>query len=179
MEGHEHVAGSHPVVPPLPTVAASVWPLAAMPESRPVPASSAQSIEFPGTAASLKGSDFEETYLALAFPFHLAQAGPVQLMFNTNVPCRVWVEDGFLLEREGGVMAPSFHRVPAGQSAVVDLPGGAHILTAVLKRPDSGQTAQWVVGAGDPVTKQWIATAFHGGVEPSHNANSTVPGSSQ
>jgi len=117
-------------------------------------------VELPGTFTSWQHSDFEDEYLLVQYSFSLGKSEPVLVMFNCNQSCRVWVDGSFLFEREAGVMAPSFHRVPERQQAEVQLEAGAHQLIAAIKRPVNGQAAQWVVGIGEPVSKQWIPGAF-------------------
>lgn len=121
---------------------------------------SACELELPGTFACWPQSDFEDEYLLVQYSFTLENAQAVLAMFNCNQSCRVWVDGSFLFEREAGVMAPSFHRVPERQQVEVELEAGTHQLIAAIKRPVNGQAAQWVVGIGEPVSKQWIPGAF-------------------
>lgn len=120
----------------------------------------AQEIEMPGTFVTFDSRDFAEEYLMVRYPFKLGKARSVLAMFNSTQACRVWVNGQFLFERDSDVMAPSFHRVPRHQQAKVQLEGGTHYLVAAVKRPASGQVAQWVVGIGDPEDYQWIPDAL-------------------
>lgn len=120
----------------------------------------ARELELPGTFTTWAQSVFEDEYLLVQYSFFLENRQAVLAMFNCNRACRVWVDGSFLFEREAGVMAPSFHRVPAGQQAEVELEAGVHQLVAAVKRPSNGQEAQWVVGIGEPESKQWIPRAF-------------------
>ena len=121
----------------------------------------ARAIRFDGTFMVFPAAQFEDEWMLLRFPFELRRAQSVIAMFNTPQACRVWLDGELLFEREGGAMAPSFHRVPAGQSGVADLEVGAHQSTVAVRRPQSSHVAQWVVGIGDAKTHQWIAAAFH------------------
>jgi ADP-ribosylglycohydrolase len=120
----------------------------------------AREIELPGTFTQWPQSAFEEEYLLVKFPFELAEAQPVLALFNTPQTCRVWVDGQFLFERDGGVMAPSFHRAPPHQVEKINLTAGAHDLVAAVKRPADGKDAQWVVGIGNASNHQWIPDAF-------------------
>jgi ADP-ribosylglycohydrolase len=117
-------------------------------------------MELSGTAAKLPESTFEDEFAIVEYQFILEESREVLVMFNTPQSCRVWVDGAFLLERENSVMAPSFHRAPPNQSAAMYLEKGRHILVAAVRRPTDQQNAQWVVGVGETVSKQWIANAF-------------------
>ena len=120
----------------------------------------AQELELSGTFTTWAQSDFADEYLLVQYPFLVETPQRVLAMFNCNQACRVWVDGHFLFERGEGVMAPSFHRVPAHQQVEVELEAGVHQLVAAVKRPSNGQDAQWVVGIGEPQSKQWIPGAF-------------------
>ena len=120
----------------------------------------ARAIELDGTFTVFPHARFEDEWLLLRFPFCLRQSQSVMAMFNTPQECRVWLDGALLFERDGGLMAPSFHRVPAQQSGVAQLQAGAHELVAAVQRPADGHAAQWVVGIGDAQTHQWIPDAF-------------------
>jgi len=117
-------------------------------------------MELNGTVAELAKSTFEDEFAIVEYQFILEESREVLVMFNTPQSCRVWVDGAFLLERESGVMAPSFHRAPPNQSAAMYLEKGRHTLVAAVRRPADQQNAQWVVGVGEAVSKQWIANAF-------------------
>jgi len=97
--------------------------------------------------------------LIVRYPFHLTRARRVCMMFNSPHPCRVWVNGQYAFGRDGGRMAPSFHRVPVNQSARIDLPAGDHELIAAIMCPERGEI-NWVAGIGDDATNQWIEDAF-------------------
>ena len=117
-------------------------------------------VELKSTFTTLPKSTFEDEIAIVEYPFILEENREVLVMFNTPQSCRVWVDGAFLLERESGVMAPSFHRAPPHQVAAIYLEKGRHTLTAAVQRPADAQDAQWVVGIGDAVSKQWIVEAF-------------------
>jgi ADP-ribosylglycohydrolase len=117
-------------------------------------------VEWKSTFATLSQSTFEEELLILQYEIYLDDDRDVLVLFNTPQPCRVWVDGEFLFERDGGVMAPSFHRAPQDQIAQIYLEKGTHTLVASLRHPADRQDAQWVAGIGDAASKQWIADAF-------------------
>lgn len=114
----------------------------------------------PGTWATLPADAFVGDVLVLRYTFHLDQSQTARILFNTREACRVWVDGQYAFGREGGLMAPSLHRVPAGQSANLDLTAGEHVLLAAVQRPANGREAEWVVAVGDPITNQWLPQAF-------------------
>ena len=57
-------------------------------------------------------------------------------------------------------MAPSFHRAPWYQSAMLDLKQGVHVLEAEMTRVPEGQLPNWVVGVACGDTMQWVPDAF-------------------
>ena len=81
-------------------------------------------------------------------------------MFNTREASRVWVDGSYAFGREGGLMAPSLHRVPQGQATNRTLAAGEHVLLAALRRPLEGRVAEWVVAVGDAHTSQWLPGVF-------------------
>lgn len=141
-------------------VRAQVAFAATLPEIVPVFSSDHTWMALEGTFSRMQAECFDEEWLLLHLPFQVEKSGEVLLMFNTGQECRVWVDGKLLLERGGGVMAPSLHRAPEHQKATRVLAEGQHSLVAAIRRPASGHTAQWVVAAGDPDTKQWHPRAF-------------------
>ncbi len=117
-------------------------------------------VELPGYSVLWPNSRFEDECLVVRYRFALPADRDVKLMFNTPGHCRVWLDGNALLEREGGRMAPSFHRAPDHQCARVRLEAGTHELLAAVARPAAGRDAQWVAGVGDANTDQWLPTAF-------------------
>lgn len=121
---------------------------------------SAVPVALPGTVGRLAAAEFAGNVLLLRYTFHLSSARTVRVMFNTPQECRVWVDGAFAFERGGGVMAPSFHRVPKDQSVDLALSAGQHTLSAAVRRPETGSTAEWVAGVADKPTMQWIPEGF-------------------
>ena len=132
-----------------------------MPTPRPTLPADAEAITLPGTFATLAAKDFGGPTLLIEFALDLAAGREILLMFNSPQPHRVWLNDDLVIARESGRMAPSFHRVPVNQWAHVELPAGRHAVTVASTRPDAG-VAEWVIGAGDRATRQWLPDAFRG-----------------
>ncbi len=133
-----------------------------MPTPCPTLPASAKSVRFTGTSGSLASDAFEAPTLLMRMRFHISadETGRQQFMFNSPQPHRVWLDGELLLGREEGRMAPSFHRTPLNQWAMVDLLAGEHEVVVALSRPTSGD-ATWVIGLGNPKSKQWLPKAFH------------------
>lgn len=115
---------------------------------------------FPGTQARMSRRAFTGEVLLVSYPFTLSAARRVRVMFNTRERCRVWLDGTYRFGRDGGVMTPSFHRVPRDQFADLDLTAGPHELRAAIARPSEDREAEWVVGIGDAVSKQWLPDVF-------------------
>lgn len=99
--------------------------------------------------------------LVLQFRFRVPAAGDYAVMFNTKAQVQVWVDGTLAFQRQaGGAMAPSFHRVPWNQSAVLRLTAGWHELKAVLQRMPDNAAPDWVVGVGYAGNTQWVPDAF-------------------
>ncbi len=113
-------------------------------------------VVFAGTYATWPIAEFEDEFLIVRYRFAIPETRDGMIMLNTPTQCRVWFDNQLLFERDGGRMAPSFHRIPSRQSGDVTLTAGEHEIVAAIRRPASGEVAQWVVGVGDPVTKQWL-----------------------
>lgn len=111
----------------------------------------------PGTFATYAAGRFEAEYLLVRYRFQLEQDREVLVLFNTPQNCRVWMNGERLFAREGGRMAPSFHRAPPDQMARMSLAAGTHEILATLQRPADGRDAEWVVGLGDPASTQWLS----------------------
>ena len=134
--------------------------LPALGADAPAMPADAEPLTLPGTFAGLPDAAFWDDVLLLRFTFHQDEAGPTRLLFNTPAACRVWVDRTYAFGRDGGVMAPSLHRVPEGQATNLDLGAGEHTILAAVARRPGGRDAEWVVAVGDPATNQWLPGAF-------------------
>jgi hypothetical protein len=132
-----------------------------MPTPRPDLPESAQQVDLAGTYGRMAHADFEKPTLLLEYILELTTAREVMLMFNSPQPHRVWLGDDLVIGREIGRMSPSFHRAPLHQWHFAHLPVGKTRVTVAITRPASGD-AEWVIGAGDRETRQWLPHAFRG-----------------
>ena len=98
--------------------------------------------------------------LQMTFKFKVPADGRYCVMFNTKSQSVVKVDGELAFRREPGSMAPSFHRAPWNQSAMLDLKQGVHVLEAELTRVPSGTRPDWVVGVAYGDTMQWVPDAF-------------------
>lgn len=120
-------------------------------------------VKFSGTLARLPYGAFRKPVALVRYRIKMDTARSVRVMVNTPANCRVWLDGTYLFGREGGRMAPSFHRAPLNQSANADLSAGVHELVIALAAPaHPQQDTLWVVGLGDPKTKQWLPNFFCG-----------------
>ena len=98
--------------------------------------------------------------LQMTFKFKVPADGRYCVMFNTKSQSEVKVDGELAFRREPGSMAPSFHRAPWNQSAMLDLKQGVHVLEAEMTRVPEGQLPNWVVGVAYGDTMQWVPDAF-------------------
>jgi hypothetical protein len=91
----------------------------------------------------------------MRFSFKLKRKQAVRVMFNTSANSRVWIDGEYAFGREGGRMAPSFHRCPLNQYKDIELDGGEHELLAGIAPAGKEKEICWVVGIGDGTSKQW------------------------
>lgn len=118
-------------------------------------------LTLPGTVGTMPAADFKGEVLLLRYLFRLDRPQDMRVLFNTRQPCRVWVDGAYAFGREGGLMAPSLHRVPAGQATNMFLEAGEHVLLAALGCPAARRDmAEWVVAVGDARTNQWLPNVF-------------------
>ena len=117
----------------------------------------AERVELAGWYDTLETSDFRGNTLWLRYRFKLDEARRVRVMFNTPGPCHVWIDNERAFGRDGGRMAPSFHRAPENQAATFDWSAGEHELVAAVARPlDPAARCEWVCGVADAKTLQWL-----------------------
>lgn len=174
----ERMAGGAPASPDRPAPAGACripvrTGFAELPEARPASGDAAPGLpadagetELDGHWARKPASFFRPaSWRLVRYGFRLDRARPVRVMVNTPERCRVWLDGRYAFGRDGGRMAPSFHRVPAGQSHDAELRAGAHELLVAI-RPVSGRDpVEWVAGLGDPETGQWLPVRFRADVE--------------
>ncbi len=115
---------------------------------------------FPGTHAVLPRNAFEKPAGLVRYTFKIAKAGKVRVMFNAHEATRVWVDGQYAFGRDGGLMAPSAHRVPHQQFADLDLSAGTHELIAAIAQPADRPFCEWAIGVARADTMQWLPDAL-------------------
>lgn len=114
-----------------------------------------------GTIGEFESKDIHpDKPVVLDFKFKIEHDMNVKVMFNTHHTCRAFVDDEPVFCREGGRLAPSFHRCPVHQCAALDLKKGIHKLRAVVFPDENSRKISWIVGVGDGKTNQWLPKAF-------------------
>jgi hypothetical protein len=116
-------------------------------------------LTFKGSIGYLPSDNFQDEVALLRYKVNVEEARRIRVMFNTRTTSRVWVDGNYAFGRTGGLMSPSFHRVPQGQSADMEMAAGEHEIIAAIVRPKD-RTAEWVVGAASADTMQWIPEAL-------------------
>ena len=112
---------------------------------------------FPGTFGTISADEIPpDRMLLMRFRFALDSGREARVMFNTDANCRVFVDGVYVFGREGGRMAPSFHRAPCNQFTDLNLPAGTHEILAGIAPLGDMKQIQWVIGVGDPKSKQWL-----------------------
>lgn len=120
-----------------------------------------QTIRFPGTFGSLDGKHIPaDSIYMMRFSFNLKNKQTVRVMFNTSANSRVWVDGVYSFGREGGRMAPSFHRCPVNQYKDIKLEAGEHELIAGISPMENQEKIDWVIGIGDTISKQWLTESI-------------------
>lgn len=119
-----------------------------------------QRMSLPGTIGSMPRDHFADAALLLRYEVNLPSERDVCVMFNTPQSCRVWLDEQYLFGREGGRMAPSFHRAPINQFARLKLSAGRHRIIAAVSKPPMGAKAHWVIGLADAKDNQWLTDVF-------------------
>jgi ADP-ribosylglycohydrolase len=120
-----------------------------------------ETIEFPGCYGSLPVDKIPaDSLYMMRFKFVLKEKQQVRVMFNTHSNSRVWIDGEYAFGREGGRMAPSFHRCPINQYADMELDAGEHELLAGIACASNEKEISWVIGIGDLETKQWLPKAL-------------------
>jgi ADP-ribosylglycohydrolase len=123
----------------------------------PVMPEATETLEFPGYWGSLAAESVPtDTLYLMRFRFRLDAPRRVRVMFNTAANSRIWLDGDYAFGREGGRMAPSFHRAPPNQFADIDLDGGEHELLAGVAPLEGQSRLDWVVGVADAATMLWL-----------------------
>ena len=112
---------------------------------------------FPGTHGSIPAETVEKDSLyMMEFAFELKEDKEVLVMFNTPENVRIWLDGVFLFGREGGRLAPSFHRAPINQRAAVALKAGTHRLLAGIAPSSGKEELEWYMGVADAQSRLYL-----------------------
>jgi ADP-ribosylglycohydrolase len=118
---------------------------------------STQTMELPGHWGSISAECIpSDTLHMMRFHFQLDAPCRVRIMFNTAANSRVWLDGNYAFGREGGRMAPSFHRAPPNQFTDIGLSAGQHELVAGVAPLEGQSQIDWVVGIADASTMLWL-----------------------
>ena len=114
--------------------------------------------EFPGQKASIMASELPpDSMYMMKFHFNLAQSRKVMIMFNSRENTRVWLDGEYAFGREGGRMAPSFHRCPVNQMMELFLEAGRHELLCGIAPLSGEESMEWVMGVADAQTRLFLS----------------------
>lgn len=114
-------------------------------------------LKFSGTLGSLDANLIPtDSLYMMRFTFKLENKQNIRIMFNTSANSRVWLDGKYAFGREGGRMAPSFHRCPINQYKDVELEAGNHEFIAGITPVQKQKTINWVIGVGNQNSKQWL-----------------------
>lgn len=118
-------------------------------------------IKFDGHQGRLPVSKIpEDSLFMMRFKFNIDKSGQFRIMFNSPANVRVWVDGKYAFGREGGRMAPSFHRCPPNQYKDMFLEAGEHELTAGVAPLGKESEIYWVMGIGNKSDFQWLPDVF-------------------
>jgi ADP-ribosylglycohydrolase len=135
----------------------------ALPPDGPAPVLPADALSRPlsGTWARWDPRHIYGNVLLVEYPFYLDKRRTARVLFDSTLPCRVWIDQTHAFSHNGGPMCPSFHRAPEGHYRDMNLARGEHVLLAALVLPSPADIPpEWVVGLGDGDTHQWLPEAF-------------------
>jgi hypothetical protein len=110
----------------------------------------------------------------MRFKFKFKKEQFARIMFNTPANSRVWIDGKYAFGREGGRMAPSFHRCPKNQYKDMKLHAGKHEILVGVTPVNGKKMIDWVIGIGDVESKQWMADIFWGGKLATGNKHAAV-----
>ncbi|MEM8495869.1 MAG: ADP-ribosylglycohydrolase family protein, partial [Planctomycetota bacterium] len=149
-------------------IKAGVAALDAMPDARP-PEGSFTATTFPGNWVTQAVDADDPPYLAVRYAVHVDTDAKTHLMFNTPQAVKVWWGDQLVIDSAGGGFVPALHRtVPGDQNVPLGDALGDHVVTAVMARPEDGQSRQWCVALTDDapeedgwaVARNWLVDPF-------------------
>jgi ADP-ribosylglycohydrolase len=120
--------------------------------------------EFQGCNGSIDATKVPpDSLYMMRFKFKFKKEQFARIMFNTPANSRVWIDGKYAFGREGGRMAPSFHRCPKNQYKDMKLHAGKHEILVGVTPVNGKKMIDWVIGIGDVESKQWMADIFWGG----------------
>jgi ADP-ribosylglycohydrolase len=118
-------------------------------------------IKFDGLQGRLLVSKIpEDSLFMMRFKFNIDKYGQFRVMFNSPANVRVWIDGKYAFGREGGRMAPSFHRCPPNQYTDMFLEAGEHELVAGVAPLGNETEIYWVMGIGNKNDFQWLPNSF-------------------
>jgi len=118
--------------------------------------------KFSGTLGSIDSNQIPpDSLYMMRFSFNLKDKQTVRALFNTAANSRVWVDGEYAFGREGGRMAPSFHRCPVNQYKDIELESGEHELLVGISPMQNQKYINWVIGLGNPDSHQWLSHNIH------------------
>ena len=130
-------------------------------ESAPQPCGKVATVRFETYLNTVSTSDIPNDFLKLyRFEFELAENMNTAVMLNTPACSWVWIDNDYLFGREGGRMAPSFHRCPVNQRTFVPLTAGKHFMTVALMPLEGQSEIEFNIGLGYASDKQWLTAPF-------------------
>ena len=114
-------------------------------------------LKFPGTLGSIDANQIPaDSLYMMRFSFELKSKQTVRIMFNSSANSRVWIDGEYAFGREGGRMAPAFHRCPVNQYKNLELEAGEHEFLVGITPMRNQKSIDWAIGVGDPISTQWL-----------------------
>lgn len=130
-------------------------------ESAPEPCGDISKVGFEAYLNKISAEDIPNDYLKLfRFEFELEEDMETAVMLNTPSYCWVWVDNDYLFGREGGRMAPSFHRCPVNQRTFIPLTAGRHTMTVGFIPLEGQPEIEFNIGLGYASDNQWLLKPF-------------------
>jgi len=120
-----------------------------------------------GTFASLPREAFAGEAAVIRYRVHEPAGGRRRIMLNSRGPVRLWLDGAFLSGSDRAcALEPSFHRGGiASQVTETDMAKGEHEIIALIARPATGETVDWVFGIGEVPSNQWVVAGNGTGAE--------------